>query len=235
MVGLVLAGAGTLLSVFLVRWLTRNANGKAEGLARKRIVRNAGLFPFGCLLWAGFVFIFQGYINDEYLHRDVGLGDSWSCPLPNGYALLMVDVDDSGSVYNPKTQGEYGSVGDRNDAVLGVTQLQISGPNIFGARDSRWFGKVDQGVVADHYFLLDTRVGQHTDFDNEEALRAEAAKLGVTVNLEPISKVYRRYRYTWFDVLAAALLLGPILVAGGWLLFSALRLRSAANAFPVAG
>jgi hypothetical protein len=233
--GLLLAGAGTLLIVFFVTWLTRNASSEVERSARKKIIRNAGLFPVGCLIWTALIFVFQGLVNDVYLHRDVGLGDSWYCPLPNGYAILMIDVDDSGTVYNPKTQGENGSVGDRIDAVSGVTQVQIAGPNVLGARDSHWFGKVDQAARADRYFVLDTRVGQHTDFENEEALRAKAAELGVTLNLEPISKVYSRYRFTWFDVLAAFLLIGPIFFAGGYLLFSALRLRSSAMPSQLAG
>jgi len=42
------------------------------------------------------VFIFQGFINANFFHRDIGLGGSWYCPLPNGYSLLMTDVTDHG-------------------------------------------------------------------------------------------------------------------------------------------
>jgi len=61
-------------------------------------------FPFLCLAWGCGVFIFQGVINEAVFHRDPGLGDLWQCPLPNGYALTMVDVPAHGRVYNPATQ-----------------------------------------------------------------------------------------------------------------------------------
>jgi hypothetical protein len=229
MLGLILAGAGTLLTRAFVEWLTRRANTEPQKPARDRLIRKATFFPVGCLAWAGLVFIFQGFINATYLHRDIGLGDSFHCPLPNGYSLLMIDVGDQGTVYNPKTQGEDGSVGDRSDAVSGVTKLQISGTNIFGASDSNWFEHFGQNASLNHYFLLDTRIGKHADFHDEAALRTEASNLGVTLNLEPVQKVYYRYRYTWFDAVAVTLLIVPILFAGGLLLHSATRLRATAN------
>ena len=141
----------------------------------------------------------------------------------------MIDVGDQGTVYNPKTQGENGSVGDRSDAVSGVTKLQISGTNIFGASDSNWFEHFGQNASLNRYSWLDTRIGRHTDFSDEAALRTEASNLGVTLNLEPIQEVYDHYRYTWFDALAVMLLIAPILFAGGLLLRSAMRLRATAN------
>lgn len=68
------------------------------------------------------VFGFQAIVNEIVLHRDPGLGDTWHCPLPNGYALLMIDVMDHGWVYNPKTQpGD--SVTEREDSVAGVRKV----------------------------------------------------------------------------------------------------------------
>jgi hypothetical protein len=71
---------------------------------RLKVVLTASVFPFVCLGWAGLVFFFQAFVNQELLHRDPGAGDAWQCPLPNGYGILMIDVTDHGWVYNPKTQ-----------------------------------------------------------------------------------------------------------------------------------
>jgi hypothetical protein len=224
--GLVLAAVGTLFLGGFFKWFTRNADNDVQGPVRQKIIRNAMLFPVGCLAWAALVFIFQGFVNSEHLHRDIGLGDSFYCPLPNGYSLLMIDVEDQGEVFNPKTQGEFGETGDQSDAVLGVTQLQISGPDIFGVRDSQWSGNLGQRASVNRYFLLDTRGGRHIDLDSEGALQAEASKRGVSLKLEPISTVYRRYRYTWFDAVAGVLLIAPILLVAVYLFLSAMRLRA---------
>ncbi len=45
--------------------------------------------------------MFQEVINETVHHRDAGLGDTWRCPLPNGYALMMIDVTDQGWVPTP--------------------------------------------------------------------------------------------------------------------------------------
>jgi len=79
----------------------------------------------------------------------------------------------------------------------------------------------------DRYFLLDTRIGTRTDFATEDGLRTAASRLGIALKLEPIFEVYRRYRFTWFDTMAAILLFAPRIIVGGFLLRSILRLRGA--------
>jgi hypothetical protein len=116
-VGLVLAGVGAVLLGGMAAYLTRGAVG-----GRKWLLVAASLFPFVCLAWAGGIFVFQAVVNEMVFHRDPGLGDSWNCRLPNGYAILMIDVTDQGWVYNPKTQpGD--SVTDGEDAIAGVRIL----------------------------------------------------------------------------------------------------------------
>jgi hypothetical protein len=59
--------------------------------------------------------VFRAVVNATLLYRDLGLGDSSYFPLPNGYSLLMIDVSDQRTVYNPKTEpGDI--VGDQEDA-----------------------------------------------------------------------------------------------------------------------
>lgn len=179
-----------------------------------------------CLIWAGAVFAFQAFINEAVLHRDAGIGDTWTCPLPNGYALLMIDVSDQGAVYNPRTQTASDGVTDQDDALDGVRTLQLVGPYILGGRDRHSFNhQWSDTTYIDSYFLLDTRVGKHSNFPTYDQLRGAAQKLGIALHLEPISTVYSRYRFTRFDIVALFLLCVPPLVCAFLLVRRVLRLR----------
>src|SRR5579864_2883925 len=97
---------GGILSVTgsAVLWKAAESFTRGGVNGRRRAILAAGAFPFVCFGWAVLIFIFQAIVNEGWLHRDVGIGDTWTCPLPNGYALLMIDDTDHGIVYNPKTQ-----------------------------------------------------------------------------------------------------------------------------------
>jgi hypothetical protein len=120
------AVVGTLVIRGLIALVIRPANDDVQKFARDRVVRNATLFPVACLVWAAFIFIFQGFINATYLGRDIGIGDSSYCPLPNGYSLLMIDVGDQGTVYRTN-----GSTSDQDGAISGVKEIQVSGAHFF--------------------------------------------------------------------------------------------------------
>ncbi len=202
--GAVLAGVGTLVLGGLTSFLTRGAE---EG--RRQAITSARVFPFACLGWAALMFIFQAFVNGALLHRDPGLGDSWNRPLPNGYAIAMIDVTDQGLVYNPKTQ-RGNSISEKEDAVGGVRILQVAGKYILGGSDSRWFGKMEgESNDVDAYFLLDTQTGKRTTFANYDAIRNAASSLDIQMNLEPIDAVYSRYRFTWFDIFVGLLFCIP--------------------------
>jgi len=118
-VGSVFAVTGATTLAGSTSRLTRGATN-----GRRKIIIAAGLFPFVCLCWAGLIFLFQALVNEGLLHRDLGLGDTWHAPLPNGYQILMIDVPDQGLVYNPKTQPGPG-VSEREDAIDGVRNVQL--------------------------------------------------------------------------------------------------------------
>jgi hypothetical protein len=235
-VGSALAIASALCARGVTSWLTRRAANGSQESVRKRAIRNAMLLPFACLVWAGMVFIFQGFINANFLHRDIGLGDSRYCPLPNGYSLLMIDVTEEGTVYNSKTQTTMDGVGDQQDAISGVKELQVAGHYLLGGFDSRYaehFG--DENLPPDSYFLLDTQTGKRSDFTSENELKGEASDLGIKVTMEPIYKIYSRYRFTWFDIVTLCLLVLPPLLAfvllGRWIVL----LRNSRNASESSG
>jgi hypothetical protein len=201
--GSILASIGAACFGGITAFFTRTIK---EG--RRRTILIACLFPFLCLGWGACVFVFQAVVNEVFLNRDLGIGDTWHCPLPNGYQIMMIDVTDQGSVYNPKTQQT--SVGQQNDAVLGVRTLQISGPYILGGSDSKSFehaGQDNQSV--DAYFMLDTRAGKRVTFDSFEALRAKASELSIRLDLQPIYSVYSKYRFGWFEIVVGILFCGP--------------------------
>jgi hypothetical protein len=217
-VGTVLAGFGALVLGGVASFFI---GGAQEG--RRKVIVAACAFPFVCLGWAGLLFIFQASVNGFLLHRDPGLGDSWECPLPNGYAITMIDVTDQGSVYNPKTQSG-GGIGEREDSVSGVCIMQLAGRYIFGGFESHQ-ADVCKRTDVDSYFLLDTETGKRTQYTKYEDLNHAASQLGFALKLEDIDTVYSRYRFTWFDVLVAVLLVLPPLVYGWWLVRGVLTLR----------
>jgi hypothetical protein len=152
---------------------------------RRRTIVIACLFPFICLGWCACVFLFQAVVNEGFLGRDMVLGtDNWHCPLPNGYMILMFDVKDHGLVY--KLNSGLNSVGERGDSEA-----------------FHHMGQDNHSV--DRYFLLDTRTRKPVTFDSLEALRARAGELSIRLDLQPISRVYWKYRFTWFDILVGLL------------------------------
>ena len=203
-VGLTIAAAiaATILGI-ITHKLIRN-----PGIKRKRTVATAVMFPFICIVFAGAWFVAYAIINDTVFQRDPGLGDSWYTPLPNGYALMMIDTTDQGTVYNPKTQPLGGGVVGGDDAVFGVRELQVSGDLIFGARDSGYFGRIGQeSTTVDSYFELNTKTGHHTEYSSLAELQHGAAAQGDQLNLQPFADVFGRYRTTWFDYTSGVILL----------------------------
>jgi hypothetical protein len=217
----ILAGIGAAIFGGISAFATK---GVQRG--RRALILASVAFPFACLAWAGAAFVFQAIVNEEVLDRDLGLGDTWHCPLPNGYALMMIDVTDQGWVYNPKTQPSSDGVFGKEDAVDSVRAVQIAGRYILGGYDTKGFAHLGEDVATvDRYFLLDTQTGKRTEFPDVRALQQTASKLGIQLHLEPINSVYSRYRFTWFDVFAAALTLIPPMVLGFLLVRWILRVR----------
>jgi hypothetical protein len=210
-VWLILAGLGAggcgLLAAVLTRRVTKG---------RRQVILAAALFPFASLIWAGAVFVFQAVVNESVLNRDLGLGDTWHAPLPNGYQIMMIDVTDQGWIYNPKTQRLPGVI-DQEDAIPDVRQLQITPHHIAGAAEK------------DHYFILNTRSGKRMDFKTFQNFRQAAHRFGFEPHLEPIYLVYSRFRFGWFDVFAGLLLILPIVAGALLLILRIWRLRSQAS------
>lgn len=227
LVGTALATVGAAVLAFVTRAVTKGATG-----ARKRAILIACIFPFFCLGWTVVVFTFQAVINETLLDRDAGIGDTWHCPLPNGYAITMIDVMDYGWVYNERLQPSRTALTEGEGSISGVRLLQVSGKYIFGGADSNWSSRVDDNKGDSNvsfYFLIDTQAGHRADFSTVEELRAAASQAGTTLTLEPIQSVYAKYRFTWFDMVVGVLELVPIVLFAVLLVRLILKLRTTQN------
>jgi hypothetical protein len=192
---------------------------------RRKAILTASLFPLVCLGWGGTVFVFQAVVNEAILDRDLGLGDTWHAPLPNGYQIMMIDVTDQGWVYNPITQPGQ-TVSQREDALDGVRNLQVAGRYILAAADSKGFDHLGKDTNdVDGYFLLDTQFGKKTQFLTYDELRRKAMELGIELNLQPIYNVYSKFRFSWFDLVAGILFLVPPAIGALTLIVWVVRLR----------
>lgn len=197
--GSVAAVFGSLILRTLVNRLTRR-----RGEFNKDLLRFAFALPFLCLSWAAIVFVLQGVINVTVFHRDIGLGDGFECPLPNGYALSFIDTTEIGTLHKSSTDA----------GLQDVRFLQMADPYIVAASDSKAFDHFGQQTTAvDTYYLIDERSGRQTRFGDMASLREAARQLHFTINLLPIDSFYSKYRFTWFDAVAAILLIIPPLLA----------------------
>lgn len=209
---MVSAVSGSLLRA-VMEVVTRGAK-----RGRSKALTASAVLPFACLLWAGMVFAFQGFISESVLHRDPGIGKTWHLELPNGYTLLMVGTTDHGWVYSQARPDE--DPAQRHDTIAGVRSLQVAGRYVLGGANGKTADHEGSNQV-DSFFLLDTEAGKHMTFTRYEALSFQARQLGIEPNLEPISIAYSRLRFSWFDVLTALLLLLPpcaaIFYFGKWI------------------
>lgn len=190
---------------------------------RRLAITVAAVLPFACLGWAGVVFAIQAVVNESVFHRDPGIGDYWRCPLPNGYEILMIDVTDFGSVRKPNAA--HPDKQQHRVELDGVRKLQIAGRYILAASSSDAIDSRESTQNIDSYVLVDTKLDTTTPFPSEQALTTAAKALGIQPHLEPIVDVYDRYRFSWFDRVAALLYVLPPSIGAALLIYWIVRLR----------
>ena len=215
----VLAGAATAIRV------PRGRPG------RTRLILWTCVYPFAVFAWFLAVFVFQAYVNEALLYRDPWIGHTRQTPLPNGYAVMLIDEDHDGTVFNPSTHFTAGSTDDVHpdgpDAVSGVRVLQIAGNKILGGAGplGQYSFPASRNRI-DYFFLLDTDAHTRANFQTYDALTQAANQLNIQPQLQPIFGVYERYRFTWFDLSAIALFLVPAFGAALAILRRMRRLES---------
>lgn len=197
----------------LVLWSLTALLTRSRG-TRKLLLSFAAVAPFACLALAACTFVVTAVINQTFLDRDIGMGDTWRCPLPVGYTITMIDETTHGQLA-PMTLGR--------PSIGRVRKLQIKGDYIVGGTDIQGFdhqGSNERSI--DSYFLLDTKTGKLTKYATLDELTRENDVLGIDLNLEPIRDVYFRYRPTIVDHAGAFFAFTPpllsVLVLGYWIL-----------------
>ena len=107
----------TIGSAILRQIASDFTQGRVRSSPQLRAIR---LFPFACIVWAAGVFISYAVINEVAFDRDAGIGDGWTCPLPNGYAQGNSRKD------RPKTEATEAPF--RAAASIPDPQLALSAP-----------------------------------------------------------------------------------------------------------
>jgi hypothetical protein len=203
-----------LLCSFILLVLTwAFVHGRPHG---KRIAAQAAALPFVSLVWFGIAFFAMSLANDILYGRDMGIGDAYYCPLPNGYRLSMIDVTNQGAVMDDRYPLSSGHR---------VRSIQISDGHIWGAApDAQASSLNSKSDPTDSYFEIDTISRSLRHFASLDEMKLAASASGITLNLEPVYDFYTRGHPTRFYHIAFTLsLLPPV----GGLLFLAYRIREA--------
>jgi hypothetical protein len=99
-------------------------------------------------------------IISELLNVDIGFGDSWKTPLPNGYQLISVDVPDNGSIYKDDDH--------HAESIDGVQQIKVIGDSVIGLSGNK-------------YFLLDTKIHKVTYYPSALKLQNRVGKTNISL------------------------------------------------------
>ena len=99
-------------------------------------------------------------IISELLNVDIGFGDSWKAPLPNGYQLISVDMPDNGSIYKDDDH--------HAESIDGVQQIKVIGDSVIGL----------SGIK---YFLLDTKIHKVTYYPSALELQNRVGKTNISL------------------------------------------------------
>jgi 4-amino-4-deoxy-L-arabinose transferase-like glycosyltransferase len=199
------AGVSSLVLAAATSWYLRTASA-----GRGRLTTYMAVFPFACVVYAGAWFIAYAAINDIVFHHDPMIGDGWYTDIGNGYAIDMIDVTDQGVVH-PVNGPEHGL--NSPEGLTGVRRLQVAGTHIFGSQDVHGFEHLGQDSDEEsNFFAIDMPTHHIASFHSENDLAEFAKRTGVTLKLQPIESIYRRFRMNWFEPIAGlALVLPPAL------------------------
>lgn len=99
-------------------------------------------------------------IISELLNVDIGFGDSWKAPLPNGYQLISVDMPDNGSIYKDDDH--------RTEGIDGVQQIEVIRDSVIGLSSNK-------------YFLLDTKIHKVTYYPSVFELQKSVRKSNIAL------------------------------------------------------
>jgi hypothetical protein len=190
----------------LAVWWTHGQRG-----VRSNAISLSIAIPFGCVAYGTLVIMFWTCLFDAPITPERIARDSQIYPMMNGYTLGM--GDDGKNCYIVKRNSGPASHAPYRDR---VTAMQVEGDLVIGRSDLTT-------RAGQHYFLLDTKAEQLTEFSDSMALREVAEKRRIVLHLTSPEryvqdkmhfqeKVYDK-RLAWLY----PLLLIPMTVwVGGW-------------------
>jgi hypothetical protein len=171
----------------------------------------------------GYAYLSAGWMGALFLAHALFVQPDLE-PLPEGYALRD-DSDAAGGnllVNLPAQDGGIYGTAEGPDTATDVSRLQIAGHYMLGQADHLAADYAHTGGV---FFLLDMRTRLYARYDSEAALGIAAKRHGITLALESIGTIQRRYA---FDADAQLFLVAgvlPPLLFGAYGLARLLRWR----------
>ena len=162
----------------------------------KRVLRWVAIAAPITAAYVGAWFLGYAFWCSEIRGVDPGLGDWASVPLGQGFALSFIDASHEAFILERNVTDEGVPL------QYGITRVGQSGPYVYG------------DVGADSAFMLDTRSGalrRTLRPDLPSALR----EIGVAdMAVAPVIDFYIARRWGWPDLVAAAVLVIPVLLLG---------------------
>ena len=119
--------------------------------------KNAFDFPYAYSVGSSVIAMI---VISGLLSVDIGFGDSWKAPLPNGYQLISVDMPDNGSIYKDDDHSTEG--------IDGVRQIEVIGDSVIGLSSNK-------------YFLLDTKIHKVTYYPSVLELQKRVGKPNIAL------------------------------------------------------
>ncbi|MBQ9555466.1 MAG: hypothetical protein IJV05_04505 [Muribaculaceae bacterium] len=114
---------------------------------------------------------------------DIGLGDTWISPLPNGYEIYSIDLPGNGNIDKVDTSDSITTFYE----TVSASKLQVIGDTVIGQR-------ADNG----DYFLLDTRTDSLTF--HESLTQLQASLNGKKIELMDNSEYHWQARRTPYSI-----------------------------------
>ena len=116
-------------------------------------------------------------------HVDIGLGDLWISPLPNGYEIYSYDLPGNGEIDKVDTSDSITTFYE----TVSASKLQVIGDTVIGQRSDN-----------SDYFLLDTRTDSLTFHENLAQL--QAALNGKKIELKDTGKYHWQARRVPYSI-----------------------------------
>lgn len=138
-----------------------------------------------------------------YRGVDPGLGDGFTVPLVNGYALDAIDTPNKGFIQRKS-----------GDHVYGITHIGMNDPIVYGkckAKDARYSAGFPKGEGNECFFIFDTTSGGAEYHRGETGFRSALHARGLQdAGMQTMFAFYMEHRWALSDLVAVVIILIPV-------------------------